>query len=396
MSPFLIRASLLSLVATLAPASAWALKMERKGNRADRVTSTSQAICLAGGSSDDDWAQGWKFLLERAGGGDVVVVCDVDYCSDYKDWIFDDPKGHGFKKVNSVTTLEIASREDANSPEVERAIRNAEFVFFCGGDQAVYVDRFSGTRLSAAVEHVMNIKKAPVAGTSAGMAILAGIDYASHFDSPSDGGMVKAKDVLADPMGQFVDLDRGLLVPPYMEGVITDTHFSERDRQGRIMGFMARAVANRYPGMNYSKIKGIASDEGTAVCFDETGMARVFGVGNAFFLKGNRPVERIGRTDSAEANANCENCVKQAASAETSAGTGLKIMSSGTGLHWYGDGKAVKAYVIPGKTQGSVLFDVKNWKEPVSGGRLEYWYVDGEVGPTPRFGITPSQSGPAR
>lgn len=391
----ILKAAYAVLILTLIPGglpSAWALKIGRKGNAADVTTRTSQAICLAGGGSDDEWAQGWKYLLDRSGGGDVVILCDVDTCSDYDDWILTDPEHHGFPKVNSVTSIEIASAEDANRPEVEKAVRNAEMIFFPGGDQAVYVDRFRASRLASAVDYVMNEKKAPVSGTSAGMAVLAGIDYGAHHASPTPGAInVTSEDVLRDPMGKFVDLDRAVFTPPFMSQVVTDTHFSERSRRGRIVGFMARAVANGYPGIHASNIKGIAADEGTAVCFDSSGVARVFGAGNAFFLKGNSPIERIGTFGPGKGRAPAVDggapCPEPSANPGAPVAKNADFLKNPGTLHWYGDRQAVKTYVISGKKGADARFDLSSWSG--TGGRSEFWYVDGELGESPRFGVNP-------
>lgn len=373
----------------LAP-RAHAFLIDRKGNPDDVSPKTEQAICLGGGGEEDLWVEAWRWMLPKTGGGDVVVLCDVDYCADYQEWLLED-KGHNrLPKVNSVTKIEIATPEDANRPEVERAIRNAELVFFCGGDQSVYEDRFKNSKLLAAVNHVMKEKKVPVAGTSAGMAYLAGIDFTARYDLP-DGSIIGSDFAMQEPMSRYIDLERGGLVAPFLDQVITDTHFSSRSRQGRLMTFMARATANGYTGIDHSKIKAIAADDGTGVCYDSSGEARVYGSGNAYFLRSNRPIERIGeRSPEPVRGSDCPNCaLASAGSAESTLldKSNRALMEKPHSLDWYGDQQAVRVYVIPGKSNGKgASFNLKSWTG--RGGSPEFWFVDGSAPGAPRFGMS--------
>lgn len=373
------------LICFIVSPSAWALQLDRKGNLKDKNTRTEQAICLAGGGGDDYFADAWKYLLKKSGGGDVVVICNPDLCSGYLDWLYRDSGKNGFPRINSVTRITIANAEDANRPEVEEAIRNAEFVFFGGGDQSIYIDSFRGSKLLSAVEYVMKEKKAPVAGTSAGMALLAGIDFTSKYDSPTER-FVTSADAMNDPMAKFVDLDRSVLVAPYLEQVITETHFSKRRREGRLMSSMARAVSNGYPGIDHSSIKGIAADDATAICYDGSGVARVFGEGRAFFLKGNAPIERAGVQDQRNASSGEASCDRPE---PVPALPGIQPLLQPKSLDWYADGQAVKTYVISARSKAS--FNLKTWTG--QGGTEEFWYVDGSVPGAPRFGVNRDKRG---
>ena len=340
------------LFALMIGGQALAVQIWTTGNTANVSRTTQFGLCLAGGGSDDEWSGGWKHMLSRSGGGDVVVVRADGRRGGYESFIYNDDGNHGFQTVDSVTTILIESASDANSTQVETLLRDAEMVFFAGGDQWRYINWFRNSKVASALSYLMNTKKVPVGGTSAGMALLAGIDYTARYPSPSPSkDLVDTHDVINDPTGTFVDLDRNVVVPPFMSQVITDTHFSERDREGRLVGFMARADYN-WSDISYSNIKAIASDEGTAVCIDKNGTAKVYGYGYGFFLKGNKPIERI---------------------------------QSGKSLDWYGGRQAVKAYVVRGSLGGAGSFNMSTWSG--SGGSTEYWWVDGYNESNPRFGI---------
>lgn len=66
---------------------------------------------------------------------------------------------------------------------------------------------------------------------------------------------------------------------PFMQGVITDTHFGARDRMGRYLTFLARILTDHHGTV--SVVRGVALDEQTALLLDtNTGMATTVGNGN--------------------------------------------------------------------------------------------------------------------
>ena len=73
-----------------------------------------------------------------------------------------------------------------------------------------------------------------------------------------------------------------------MEDVITDTHFAQRDRMGRLFAFIARQLRE----LPLDSFLGIAANERTAVLVDERGMATVVGEGPAYFVLGDHFPER--------------------------------------------------------------------------------------------------------
>lgn len=345
--------SLLALLgAQLLSSPSFAYQIYRTGADRDIQKPTAPMTCLAGGGSDDGWAQGFRHMLNNSNGGDIVVIRADDKRGQYEDWIYNDPNQHQFPKVHSVSTLVLESREDSQRIPVVELIKNAEMIFFAGGYQDKYIHIIQNTPLEAALNYVLHKKKIPFGGTSAGMAILGDIDYQSRFNSPSgENKFVTAEDVLNDPTASFVDLGRGFLTAPFLNGVITDTHFSERQRQSRLMGFMARAVFNNYHGIKVKNIKGIGVDESTAVCFGKSGIAKVFGRNHAFFLQGNNSIERIEK---------------------------------GASLDWYGQRKAVRVYAIHGTLNQNAQFNLSTWKG--QGGEERFWHVDGHSSQSPVFG----------
>jgi cyanophycinase len=296
------------------------------GDAADVSRTTTGGTVLMGGGTDVDAAIRW--MIQKAGGGDFVVL-RASGSDGYNPYIFSELGG-----VNSCETILIDSRNAANDAGVETTIRNAEAVFIAGGDQANYVNFWKDTRVEDALNYLRNTKKVPIGGTSAGCAI-QGRTYFSALN-----GTITTAQALANPYSRLLTLGRNdFLNNPYLADLITDTHFNNPDRRGRLLTFMARM------SKDYGVVpRGVGVDEKTAVCIDENGSSKVFGTGTAFFLQQN------GSSNVPE------RCV------------------SGQSLDWYRGRVAVRVYKINGTATGTGAFNFSTWSG--SGGTSQYYYVD--------------------
>lgn len=297
------------------------------GDAADATTTTQGGLLLMGGSKDVDVAIAW--FLQRSGGGDVVVIRSSG-ADGYNTYMYN------MVPVNSVETLIIDSREKANLPEVEQKIRNAEALFIAGGNQWNYVNFWKDSPVENAINYLMNTKGVTVGGTSAGLAVLG-----SAYFSAEKGSATSAQ-ALANPFHSFVTLGQGdFLAAPNMQNTITDSHYTQRDRQGRHIAFMARLMKDS----GYTTVKGIGVDEQTAVCIDQNGIGKVYGVNHAYFLKNT--------------SLQAETCV------------------SGSPLNWVRGNQAISAYKITGSNTGNGSFNASTWA--LSGGVSYYYYVNNGV-----------------
>lgn len=154
------------------------------------ATPPQSAILLIGGAEGDasgeDAATQW--FLERAKGGRYLVLrvggvgSQADWmCERYGDWLY------------SAAELSVDSREAANDPDVIDYIREADALFIAGGDQNQYQELWEGTATEDAINYLINEKQVPVAGTSAGVAILGDYYYA-----PDHQGVLSSE-ILNDP-----------------------------------------------------------------------------------------------------------------------------------------------------------------------------------------------------
>ncbi|MBC3792333.1 Type 1 glutamine amidotransferase-like domain-containing protein [Spirosoma utsteinense] len=285
-------------------------------------------VVLAGGSTDVAGAMRW--LLRRANGGDVVII-RASGSDGYNAYLYSQLG----ERVNSVETLLVNTRELASHPDIVRKVRQAEAIFFAGGDQANYINFYQKTPLIDAVND--RIRDGVVlGGTSAGCAILGQLYFSAKE------GSVTSEEALADPFDKRVTIgSRDFLMHPLLANILTDQHYTARNRQGRHLVFLARARADWNVGA-----RGIGVDEKTAVCVSPDGTALVFGQGNAYFL--------------------------------TPASAKPERLQTGQPLTWHGTGQAVHITVVPGSATGAAGFNVETFRG-VDSLKTEYWSVENGV-----------------
>ena len=303
------------------------------GSTTDITTDHQPGVCLMGGASEHEEAMRW--FLNKADGGDVVVL-RASGSDGYNDFFYSDLG----VTINSVTTFVIDNVAGAIDPYVLERVTNAEAIWFAGGDQYDYVSFFKDNAMEDALNEFINTKQGVIGGTSAGMAILGSSYFSAQY------GTLTSAVALSNPYHPRVALGHDdFLDIPYMQNVITDSHYDDPDRTGRHSVFLARFATD-----NGQRSYGIACNEYTAVCVEPDGKAFVYGEYPAydefaFFLQANC-------TDDFEP----ETCV------------------ANTPLTWNNSGEAVKVYKVPGTDEGSNYFDLSDW-ETGSGGEWENWSV---------------------
>ena len=303
------------------------------GDVLDVNTSTQYGVCLMGGATEDDNAMTW--FLNKSGGGDIVVLRSTG-TNGYNSYLY---TGLGVT-VNSVETIVINSVLGANDPYVRQQIRNAEAVFIAGGNQNDYVSYWKNSAVDTALNYLINVKHCPIGGTSAGMMIQGQAYFSAAVSS------ITSAIALQNPYGSGVTIgNNDFLHNPVLNRVITDTHFDNPDRRGRITTFLARLFQD-----STQAFYGIACDEYTAVCIDDLGIAKVFGGfptydDNAYFIQVNCTLPNSP-----------ENC------------------STGQPLTWNRNNAALKVYQIKGDANAANTFDLNDWTT-CSGGTWQNWYV---------------------
>jgi cyanophycinase len=237
------------------------------------------AYHLQGGGTDVAAAFQWMLDEVRGCTGcetklDVVVLRSSG-ADGYNDFVYK------MRGVDSVETLVITDRADSDSEAVVKTVTDAEVVFFAGGDQCNYVRYFKGTGLERAVERV-HARGGGVGGTSAGLAILGAVSY-----DACSGGSARSAEALRDPYNKDITFTYDFFDWPPLRGVITDTHFVERDRMGRTLAFLARQLKDK----GYKRITGLAVERETSVVADRRGRAKVLGKGPVYLVRADHAPE---------------------------------------------------------------------------------------------------------
>jgi cyanophycinase-like exopeptidase len=256
----------------------WSIPVQAKvtryltGNAADVVVALAgPAHDLGGGGTDVDAALQW--IIDQVRGCTScstkidVVILRASGADGYNDYIY------AMNGVDSVETLVITKAADANTTAVETTIKNAEVVFFAGGDQCDYTTLFKGTKVETATEFVY-AKGGGVGGTSAGLAIQGDFTYNGCT------GSVLSSEALANPYHRYVTFTYDFFHWANLQSTITDSHFVTRDRMGRTLAFLARQIKD---GKATSAL-AIAVNEATSVEVNRNGLATVVGNGPAYFI----------------------------------------------------------------------------------------------------------------
>jgi cyanophycinase-like exopeptidase len=308
------------------------------GNSTDAQVQAQGGICLMGGASEDDEAMKW--FLNRAAGGDVLVL-RTSGSDGYNSYFFSELG----VTLNSVETIVCHSPNCADETYLQDRVKQAEAIWFAGGDQWTYVSYWRNTAIDSLINKGIQERNLVVGGTSAGMAIQGN----AYFSA--ENGTVTSATALSNPYAPSVTVDATPFIQhAHLAQTLTDTHFDNPDRRGRLTVFLARL----HTDLGWSA-KAIACDEYTAVCIDEHGMARVFGGhpaydDNAFFLRAN--------------------CAIPQNQPET--------ISSGVPLTWNHAGQALSVCRMKGTSTGSATFSLTDW-EAVSGGEWLYWFAENGV-----------------
>ena len=308
------------------------------GNTTDALTSTTGGICLMGGATENDNAMKW--FLQKANGGDVLVL-RASGSDGYNNYFY---SSLGIP-VNSVESIVFNNAAASNELYIIQKIQQAEAIWFAGGDQWNYISYMRNSPVAVAINEAISQRNFAIGGTSAGMAIMG-----KYYFSAENGSVTSAT-ALSNPYAASVTVDDlPFINNNYLSNVITDTHFDNPDRKGRLVSFLSR-IFKDYGVYG----KAIACDEYTAVCIEPNGIAKVFGGfptydDNAYFIQ----------TNCALTVKSPENC------------------TVGNSLTWNLNGQALKVYRIKGTASGSNTFDLNNWETGIGGSWLN-WSVNNGV-----------------
>lgn len=220
----------------------------------------SGGLLLMGGG--DRNVDSMKWFFGKAGKGHIVVI-SASYGIELGQEFY-----HEIGGIQSAEVFVFHDRSQATDKKILDRLKKADGIYIAGGDQARYVRYWRGTP----VEDIINAHVAagkPLAGTSAGLAILGEKLYGAM-----DDGSIKSPEALADPLGPANTIEGDFLELPLLKGVITDSHFKERARLGRLFAFLAKGQTDR--AADLPAMIGVGVDESAALAVEPDGSGRIY------------------------------------------------------------------------------------------------------------------------
>jgi L-asparaginase / beta-aspartyl-peptidase len=216
-------------------------------------------LLLMGGAGGNDEAFRW--LAERSGSGRLLILA-----SRGGPWRAERlmQLGAGFAAITTAVTHERSASSD---PGLVDLVSRCDAVLMSGGAQSVYLERWRNSPLQAALQQHVDRGK-PLAGLSAGLAMMGEWCFTAEYGSRS------SRQVLADPFSPSIALEPGLLRLAPLAGMLTDSHFSERQRLGRLAGFLVRLHCDghaRAIGLGIDERTSLALSDGEALVFSDDG-----------------------------------------------------------------------------------------------------------------------------
>ncbi len=221
------------------------------GTGADTNRIPQRRLVLMGGGREEDIAA--RQFVEAAVSGDIVVLRTSGSLTSYPEYFIGALASF---TPATVITVRTSNPESGADPAVLCRVGRAEAVWLAGGNQWDYLGRWPAElhdSLAAVAE-----RDATMGGTSAGAVSLGEAAFDAQY------GTVTSEAALADPMRREVSVSSPVFEQPELEGVLVDSHFMDREREGRLLAFLARFLADRGEG----PVVGVGLDEGVAIVLE--------------------------------------------------------------------------------------------------------------------------------
>ncbi len=219
-----------------------------------------RVVLMGGGSEDDDAA---TLFVEAASGGDIVILRASGSLTSYPDYFASGLSAS--PPPSSAVTVLTGNPGAGGDPAALCWLGNAEAVWLAGGSQWDYLGGWPTALHSGLAE--ANMRGVAIGGTSAGAVSLGEAAFDARF------GTVTSAEALADPLHQDVSLSYPAFSAPELGGVFVDSHFFDRDREGRLLVFLARFLSEK----DRSEVVGLGLDERAAIVI-QGGTFRVYSI----------------------------------------------------------------------------------------------------------------------
>jgi cyanophycinase len=235
------------------------------------MTCTGQGFLLViGGGGEKFTATSWEripyqWAVDRSENRRVAIISFYSQSNALPDFFVEE------LQAETARNFLIDSKQVADDQATYDSLMNYDVIFLKGGDQYNYYSNYRDTRTAQAIMDKFQ-EGGVICGTSAGLAVLGGVDYVASNGSADPG------EALSNPLNTDITLEDDFL--PLMPGVIFDSHFAERGRFGRLLAFLSNWQEERD-----EILLGVGVDDMTALVIDTTMVGTVYGTGAANFYR---------------------------------------------------------------------------------------------------------------
>ena len=223
------------------------------GDAADHLSVANHRLVLMGGGAEVDLMS--RSFVEGAGGGDVLVLRASGSVTSYLDYFGAEVEAD--PAPAQVSTVRLDEPSASSHLGVLCRVQGAESLWLAGGDQWAYLGQWSSA-MHDTIDTLL-FQGRTVGGTSAGAMVWGEWAFDAQWGSVTSG------EVLGNPLSQTISLREAPHGHPFLAGTIVDTHFSDREREGRLLVFMAQAIQDE----DTTRVRGLGIDGSTAISIED-------------------------------------------------------------------------------------------------------------------------------
>lgn len=205
----------------------------RLGAEGDTATPPERVLVLMGGGLEVDEAA--RRFVEGAAGGDVLVLRASGAVDTYTPYFFEELGAD--PAPASAATLRLDDATASADEALLCRVDGAEALWLAGGDQWDYLGAWDPAL--AGVVAGRAAAGMAVGGTSAGAMVLGEAAFTAATGSLTSDEALQLPELVDDVV------QSSAFAQPELLGGLVDTHFSARDREGRLLAFLGRLVEVR-------------------------------------------------------------------------------------------------------------------------------------------------------
>jgi cyanophycinase len=230
-----------------------------------------QLFIIGGGDISDSLR---REMLDAAHWGKGDLIAGVTLASNWDSSFF--YINEAFSRLTGQTCIHIDSAALHRRSAMD-SLRRAKLIYLGGGDQALFMDRISGTGFLTFLRSYY-AGGGTVAGTSAGASVMSRMMLTGNSNR-GDGSSTSLKGLWSGS----VDFREGLGL---LDSVIIDQHFVVRSRYNRMLSTI----------MDLPRYQYIAINESTAILVRDE-LARVYGVSQVIVSEAPSGIKRTAQGD---------------------------------------------------------------------------------------------------